>query len=266
MEKCILCYPRLEAGQPPACFHSCPGRIRYIGPLLYDIDRVAEIANVPEHELVAAQRELILDPNDPEVIEAAKRAGVSDSWLQACQKSPIYKMVVDWEIALPLHPEFRTLPALFYIPPESPVKTKNDGSDSLSMVGGKTVLPDLSEFRLPIKFLSSLFSAGDPKPVEKALLRQLAIRGYRRSIRVEGKADLDVLKAVGLTEKDAIHMHRLLALAHYHERFVVPTTRRERTDNAPFVERGYAGFSEMTPGNLPQRSVTFHGNREEVGS
>src|SRR5207245_37909 len=34
-EKCILCYPRLESGQPPACFHSCVGRIRYIGLLLY---------------------------------------------------------------------------------------------------------------------------------------------------------------------------------------------------------------------------------------
>jgi len=234
--------------------------------LLYDIDRVAEIANVPEHELVESQRDLILDPFDPEVIEAAKRSGISDSWLQACQKSPIYKMVVDWEIALPLHPEFRTLPALFYIPPESPVKTKSDGSETLSMVGGKTVLPDLSEFRLPIKFLSSLFSAGDPKPVETALLRQLAVRGYRRSVRVEGTPDIEVLRAVGLTEQDAIHMHRLLALAHYHERFVVPTTRRERTDNAPFIERGYAGFSEMTPANLPQRSVEFHGNREEVGS
>jgi nitrate reductase beta subunit len=33
-EKCILCFPRLETGQPPACFHSCVGRIRYMGVLL----------------------------------------------------------------------------------------------------------------------------------------------------------------------------------------------------------------------------------------
>jgi len=237
-----------------------------MGPLLYDMDRVAEIANLPEKELVEAQRDLILDPHEPEVIAAAKEAGISDAWLEACQRSPVYKMVKDWEIALPLHPEFRTLPALFYIPPESPVKTKADGSDSLAMVGGKTVLPDLDEFRLPIKFLSQMFSCGEDSLVETALLRQLAVRGYRRSIRVEGEADLDVLEKVGLTEKDAKHMHRLLSLAHYHERFVVPTTRRERTDNAPFIERGYAGFSEMTPGNMPQRSVEFHGNREEVGS
>jgi nitrate reductase beta subunit len=134
------------------------------------------------------------------------------------------------------------------------------------MVGGKTVLPDLDEFRLPIKFLSKMFSCGDDSLVEKALLRQLAVRGYRRSVRVEGEADLAVLEKVGLSEQDAKDMHRLLSLAHYHERFVVPTTRRERTDNAPYIERGYAGFSEMTPGSMPQRSVAFHGNREEVGS
>ncbi len=266
MEKCLLCYPRLEAGQPPACFHSCPGRIRYMGPLLYDMDKVAEIANLPEKELVDAQRDLILDPHDPEVIAAAKEAGISDAWLDACRRSPVYRMVKDWKIALPLHAEFRTLPSLFYIPPESPVKTKADGSDSLGMEGGKTVLPDLKEFRLPVQFLSSMLSCGNDEQVETALLRQLAVRGYRRSVRVEGTPDIDVLEKVGLTEQDAKDMHRLLSLAHYHERFVVPTTRRERTDNSPFIERGYAGFSEMTPGNMPQRSVTFHGNRQEVGS
>jgi nitrate reductase beta subunit len=41
-EKCILCFPRLETGQAPACFHSCVGRIRYLGPLLYDADRLLD--------------------------------------------------------------------------------------------------------------------------------------------------------------------------------------------------------------------------------
>ncbi|MHB8712628.1 MAG: 4Fe-4S dicluster domain-containing protein, partial [Trichloromonadaceae bacterium] len=39
-EKCILCFPRQEAGEAPACFHSCVGRIRYLGVLLYDADRI----------------------------------------------------------------------------------------------------------------------------------------------------------------------------------------------------------------------------------
>ena len=30
-EKCILCYPRIEKGVPPACFWQCPGKMRFIG-------------------------------------------------------------------------------------------------------------------------------------------------------------------------------------------------------------------------------------------
>src|SRR3990167_4890726 len=44
-EKCILCYPRVETGQAPACFHSCVGRIRYMGVLLYDAERMVQTAS-----------------------------------------------------------------------------------------------------------------------------------------------------------------------------------------------------------------------------
>ncbi len=74
MEKCILCYPRVETGQPPACFHSCPGRIRYMGPLLYDLDRVAEVASVPEEQLVEAQRRRSSPP-------PASRASATTGWM-----------------------------------------------------------------------------------------------------------------------------------------------------------------------------------------
>lgn len=265
MEKCLLCYPRLETGQPPACFQACPGRIRYLGPLLYDMDRVAEAANAPDERLVEAQRDIILDPHDPEVQSAAREAGISEAWLEACRRSPVYRMVKEWEIALPLHPEFRTLPCLFYIPPESPVLTAQ-GDGYLNMVNGGGVLPDLDQFRIPIRFLTRLFGAGNEEVVRVALLRQLAVRAFRRSERVERTPNADVLEAVGLTVEDARAMHRLLALAHYHERFVIPTTRRERTANAPYIERGFAGFREMTASGSPKRRSTFHGGRPEVGS
>ena len=45
-EKCILCYPRLEVGQPTVCSETCVGRIRYLGVLLYDADRIGEAAAV----------------------------------------------------------------------------------------------------------------------------------------------------------------------------------------------------------------------------
>ena len=87
-EKCILCYPRLETGQAPACFHSCVGRIRYMGVLLYDTDRITEVAMSPDEKLVEAQRDIILDPNDEDVIEKAQKNGVHKSVVQAAQAPP----------------------------------------------------------------------------------------------------------------------------------------------------------------------------------
>lgn len=265
-EKCILCYPRIETGQAPACFQACPGRIRYLGPLLYDLDKVAEVANADEADLVSMHRDLILDPNDPEVIAAAREAGVTEAWLDACRRSPVYKMVKDWEIALPLHPEFRTLPSLFYIPPESPVATEDSEQSNYDMVGGETVLPNLEEFRIPIEYMASMLAAGNVEEVRKALLRQLAVRNFRRNERVEGTVDTAVLESVGLTEEDARHMHRLLALAHYHERFVIATTHTEATDSAPYIERGFTGFDELAPGKAPRRRTSFHGQGAGVES
>jgi nitrate reductase beta subunit len=175
-------------------------------------------------------------------------------------------MVKDWEIALPLHPEFRTLPSLFYVPPESPVRTSPEGTDTISMMNGGSVLPTLEEFRIPIRFLASLFSAGNEQQIRTALLRQLAVRAFRRSERVEGTADASVMESVGLTVQDARDIHRMLALGHFHERYVIPTTRRERTANAPYIERGFSGFSELQPAESPKRRSFFHGGKQEVGS
>jgi|GEM_PF-5496994 len=46
-EKCIFCYPRIEAGKPTVCSETCVGRIRYLGVLLYDADRIDSAAAVP---------------------------------------------------------------------------------------------------------------------------------------------------------------------------------------------------------------------------
>ncbi|MGZ7079231.1 MAG: nitrate reductase subunit beta, partial [Thermoanaerobaculia bacterium] len=120
-EKCILCYPRLETGQAPACFHACVGRIRYMGVLLYDASRIEEVATAPLDKLVETQRSLLLDPFDPQVILAAEASGVSAQMIASAQQSPVWKFVREWGLALPLHPEYRTLPMLFYVPPLLPV-------------------------------------------------------------------------------------------------------------------------------------------------
>ena len=66
---------------------------------------------------------MFLDPFDPQVIREAERSGIPRDWIDAAQRSPVYKLFKKWELALPLHPEFRTLPMLFYIPPLAPIVT-----------------------------------------------------------------------------------------------------------------------------------------------
>jgi nitrate reductase beta subunit len=114
-EKCTFCYPRIEAGQPTVCSETCVGRIRYLGVLLYDADRILDAASVPnEADLYQTQLDIFLDPNDQKVIEAAKAEGVPDAWLESARRSPVYKMAVEWKVAFPLHPEYRTMPMVWY--------------------------------------------------------------------------------------------------------------------------------------------------------
>ena len=110
-EKCIFCYPRIEAGQPTICSETCVGRIRYLGVLLYDADAIERAASTEnEKDLYQRQLDVFLDPNEPKVIEQAIKDGIPLSVIEAAQQSPVYKMAMEWKLALPLHPEYRTLP------------------------------------------------------------------------------------------------------------------------------------------------------------
>ena len=164
-EKCILCYPRLESGQPPACFHSCVGRIRYLGLLLYDADLIEKAATVRDDQLVDAQRDLIQDPFDSQVIAAAKKNGLSDAVIESAQKSPVYRFVKQWKVALPLHPEYRTVPMLFYVPPMLPVlaATRNGQYETVdhAVQGPAPIMSSLEQARLPLRYMAKLFAAGN---------------------------------------------------------------------------------------------------------
>ena len=90
-EKCTFCYPRIEAGQPTVCSETCVGRIRYLGVLLYDADRIQEAASVEhDRDLYHAQLDIFLDPHDPGVIEQARIDGIPDNWMEAARSSPVY--------------------------------------------------------------------------------------------------------------------------------------------------------------------------------
>ena len=233
-EKCILCFPRLESGQPPACFHSCVGRIRYMGVVLYDADRIEDAAKAKDEDLVDAQRDIIMDPFDPEVIKAAKENGLSDQTIAAAQDSPVYKFVKVWKIALPLHPEFRTVPMLFYVPPMLPVLAgMKNGSYEINEADTQRLAPLMSSMeqaRIPMGFMASLFSAGNVAMVEEVYRKLIAVRIYMRSKTVKDVTEAEGLEALangGLTPDLAGAIFRLTALPTYNERFVLPPMARE---------------------------------------
>lgn len=238
-EKCIFCYPRIESGMPTVCSETCVGRIRYLGVLLYDADRIADAASTgSEHDLYPRQLSIFLDPNDPDVIAEARKQGIPENTLIGAQQSPVYKLALEWKLALPLHPEYRTLPMVWYVPPLSPIQSAADAG----VLPHSGILPDVESLRIPVQYLANLLTAGDTEPVTLALRRMLAMRHYKRAGTVEGRIDTSALEEVGLTELQAQEMYRYLAIANYEDRFVVPTSHREIARDA-YGERNGCGFS-----------------------
>ncbi len=239
-EKCTLCYPRIESGNPTVCSETCVGRIRYIGVMLYDADKIEEAANAAEKmDLYDAQLGVFLDPNDPAIIAEAQKQGIPQDWIKAAQESPIWKMAMEWKVAFPLHPEYRTLPMVWYIPPLSPIQNAAEAG-AIGMDGG---MPDVKNLRIPLRYLANMLTAGDEKPIAQALERMLAMRAYMRAKSVEGVTDEAIAARVGITGRMIEDMYRIMALADYEDRFVIPTTHREQVEEA-YDLRGGCGFTD----------------------
>lgn len=247
-EKCTFCYPRVEVGLPTVCSETCVGRLRYIGIVLYDLDRVGEVASTPdERDLYDAQRGLLLDPEDPAVIEGARAAGIPEDWMDAARRSPVYALIEKYRVALPLHPEFRTLPMVWYVPPLSPVvdvlsETGHDGEDLDNLFGA------IDTLRIPVDYLAGLFSAGDPEPVTAVLHRLAAMRSYMRDLNLADEPDESTATAVGMTSEQVYEMYRLLAIAKHEERYVIPTAHAEQAHQ--LEELGCSLDFEGGPGML----------------
>ncbi|GII03304.1 nitrate reductase subunit beta [Planobispora takensis] len=272
-EKCTFCFPRVEVGIPTVCSETCVGRLRYIGIILYDPDRVVEAASVPDDKaLYEAQKSVMLDPEDPAVIAAARAGGIPEDWLEAARRSPIHKLIFEYGVALPLHPEYRTMPMVWYIPPLSPVVdvlsgTGHDGEDAGNLFGA------IDALRIPIGYLAELFTAGDPAPVRAVLRRLAAMRSYMRRINLGQERDESIAAEVGMTGEQVEGMHRLLALAPYGERYVIPKAHAEQGAQLEELATGcsldYEGgpgmngpFGEASGMPAPVAVENFHALRE----
>ena len=90
-------------------------------------------------------------------------------------------------MALPLHPEYRTLPMVWYVPPLSPVMSMIEGKGSDA--DADDVFEAIAELRIPIQYLANLLTAGNEEPVRLALNRLAAMRRYMREQNLGAEPD-----------------------------------------------------------------------------
>ena len=268
-EKCTLCYPRIEVGQPTVCSETCVGRLRYLGIFLYDADAVTDAAStLDEKDLYEAQLDLILDPDDPDVIAAARRDGIPDDWLEAARRSPVYALAKKYRVALPLHPEYRTMPMVWYVPPLSPVVDllADQGHDAESP---GTLFGAIDALRIPVEYLAELFTAGDTDVIDRVLKRLAGMRAYMRDVTLGREPNPDIPAAVGMSEEEVYEMYRLMAIAKYEDRYVIPTAHLEQAEQldemacALDYEEGpgmfeSGAFGEASGRPAPVSVETFH--------
>ncbi|TDO58281.1 respiratory nitrate reductase beta subunit-like protein, partial [Kribbella sp. VKM Ac-2571] len=132
-----------------------------------------------------------------------------------------------YKVALPLHPEYRTMPMVWYIPPLSPVVdvVRETGEDAEKP---ENLFAAIDALRIPIEYLAELFTAGDVAPVDRVLRKLAAMRSYMRDINLGRDPNASIPASVDMSEEQMYDMYRLLALAKYDERYVIPPAHAEQ--------------------------------------
>ena len=162
-EKCIFCYPRIEAGQPTVCSETCVGRIRYLGVVLYDADRIEEAASVAGREgpLRGAARHLPRSERSG-VIAQARADGVPEAWLEAAQdarRSGRWR----WSGRSPS----RCIPNTARCRWSGTCRRcrRSSRRPRPARSGSDGDMPDVRSLRIPLKYLANLLTAGNEEPV-----------------------------------------------------------------------------------------------------
>jgi nitrate reductase beta subunit len=130
---------------------------------------------------------------------------------------------------------------VWYVPPLSPVMSMIEGDGSEA--DPDDVFPAIDDLRIPIAYLANLLTAGNEAPVRLALKRLAAMRTIMRERNLGAEPDPAAAEAVGLDLAELDHLYRLLAIAHSHERYVIPQGHSEVA--GPLVaKQGGGGFPQ----------------------
>jgi nitrate reductase beta subunit len=115
---------------------------------------------------------------------------------------------------------------VWYVPPLSPV------TDAVHATGYHDDDPDrvfaaIDALRIPMEYLANLFTAGDTTVVEGVLRKLTAMRAHMRAQQLGDPPDQDLLDQAGASAEDIEDLYRLLAIAKYDDRYVIPKVHAE---------------------------------------
>jgi len=139
------------------------------------------------------------------------------------------------------------MPMVWYIPPLSPVvdAVSEAGEDAESR---GNLFAAIDSLRIPVEYLAELFTAGDTEPVTDVLHRLAAMRSYMRDINLGRDPDEEIPRAVGMDGESMYRMYRLLALAKYEDRYVIPPAHSEQAHSLEAFATGCSLDVEGGPG------------------
>ena len=233
-EKCTFCFPRIEVGMPTVCSETCVGRLRYIGLMLYDADAV--LAGGRGREREGAVRGAALGVPRPARPGGDRRgrggAGIPEDWIDAAQRSPIYELIMTYRggaAAAPGVPHH----ADGLVHPAAVAGRRRRARHRPRRRGRGNLFAAIDALRIPVEYLAELFTAGDPAPVDggAAQARGDARRTCAR-VNSARSATRRIAAAVGMTGEQMEDMYRLLAIAKYDDRYVIPAAHAETAARA----------------------------------
>jgi nitrate reductase beta subunit len=132
------------------------------------------------------------------------------------------------------------MPMVWYVPPLSPVMGFVEGEGSEA--DPDDVFPAIDDLRIPIQYLANLLSAGDEEVIRRVLKRLAAMRGYMREKNLAGEGQAGIAASVGMEPRAIEDMYRLLAIAKYEERYVIPLAHKELASDELYTRRGSDGL------------------------
>lgn len=181
-------------------------------------------------------------------------------------------MAMKWKVAFPLHPEYRTLPMVWYIPPLSPIQSAIENG----LVGENGIIPSVdAAVDLSLRYRSQPLTArcGRVEPIKLALERMIGDApfqtrpgGTRRNAGANAGSTPASLPKCG---RDAL----VIALTPTTRRPLCdPTSHKEMVENShtnspaasPFGNGSGGESEESLFGKRKGTPIVFHGLRKDA--